>query len=68
MSNGAKEIAVIVCTDVVALGLIGFAAVGMVNQGCPYYAVVIWAAVCGFFLGYGMVDLGFKLIGRKDEE
>ena len=68
MSETAKKVVVAVVTDVLVTALVLFAGVGMMNAGCPEYALYVWVLIVGFLLAYGVATLGLRVIPTKEVE
>ena len=68
MTEIAKKILVAILTHIIGTTLLVFAAVGMMNAGCPDYALYVWVVITGFFLACGMAEVGLRVIPTKKVE
>ena len=68
MTEKAKKITVAILTHIIGTALLVFAAIGMMNAGCPGYALYAWVVITGFFLAYGMAEVGLRFIPAKKVE
>ena len=66
MNEKAKKIVVAILTHIIGTALLVFAAIGMMNAGCPDYALYVWVVITGFFLAYGI--FGFMLDCQSERE
>ena len=68
MNEKAKKVTVAILTHIIGTALLVFAAIGMMNAGCPDYALYAWVVITGFFLAYGMAEVGLRVIPTKKVE
>ena len=68
MTEKTKKVVVAILTHIIGTALLVFAAVGMMNAGCPDYALYAWVVITGFFLAYGMAEVGLRVIPTKKVE
>ena len=68
MTEKAKKIVVAILTHIIGTALLVFAVIGMMNAGCPDYALYAWVVITGFFLAYGMAEVGLRVIPAKKVE
>ena len=68
MNEKAKKVTVAILTHIIGTALLVFAAVGMMNAGCLDYALYAWVVITGFFLAYGMAEVGLRVIPTKKVE
>ena len=68
MTEKAKKVVVSILTHIIGTALLVFAAIGMMDAGCPDYALYVWVMIAGFFLACGMAEVGLRVVPTKKVE